>query len=57
MSFNKRIIPALSELIKMREQINNDADFLQRITGKGDCFIGPPESFSYLEEIRKELNK
>lgn len=57
MSFNKRIIPSLDTLVKMREEINNDEIFIERIFGKGDCFMGPKESFSYMDEIMKQLNK
>jgi hypothetical protein len=57
MSFNKRIIPSLDKLIEMREEINNDHNFLEKVYGKGDCFMGPKESFEYLEEIKNQLNK
>ena len=57
MSFNKRIIPALDKLVEMRGEIKNDEIFLERVFGKGDCFMGSKKSFNYLEEIRKQLNK
>jgi hypothetical protein len=57
MSFNKRIVPALDRLVEMREKINDDEAFLKMVFGKGDCFMGPAESFDYLNEIRNKLNK
>ena len=57
MSFNKRIVPSLDVLMKMRDETNDDDVFLKNVLGKGDCFIGPAESFNYLDEIINQLNK
>ena len=55
MSFNKRIIPDLDDLIKRRNEIGNDSLFLKEIIGKSDCIIGSEVSLNFIREMEKSL--
>ena len=55
MSFNKRILPDLDNLMKIREEIGNDRQFIKQIIGKSDCLMGSRESLNFIEEIEKSL--
>ena len=55
MSFNKKYLPELSELIKIRENYSSDAEFLENYLRKVDALMGPQESFEYLEKIKERV--
>ena len=45
MSFNKKYLPELSELIKVRETYSSDEEFLDIYFRKADAILGSQESF------------
>lgn len=51
MGFNKRYIPDLESLKKIRETMANDGRFLDIYLFKSDALIGSTESLKYLEEL------
>jgi len=53
MSFNKKYLPELPDLIKIRESYSSDEEFLDVFLRKVDAVMGSEESFRYLEEIKK----
>jgi hypothetical protein len=53
MSFNKKYLPDLPELIKVRETYSSDEEFLDIYFRKADAILGPQESFDYIHEMRK----
>ena len=58
MSFNKRYIPELPDLIKMREKHSSDEEFIlfiDNLNRKADALLGSPESFEYLREMREKI--
>ena len=55
MSFNKKYLPDLSDLIKIRESYSSDEEFLDSYLRKVDAIMGSQESFRYLEEIKKRV--
>jgi len=55
MSFNKRYLPELPELIKIREKYSSDKDFLSGYLGKIDAIMGSQESFEYLKKIKDRV--
>lgn len=55
MGFNKRYLPELDKLKKMRESFSSDSDFLYNVIGKSCVLIGPSDSMDYLNYIRKEI--
>ena len=55
MSFNKKYLPELPELIKIRENYSSDAEFLENYLRKVDALVGPQESFEYLEKIKERV--
>jgi hypothetical protein len=55
MSFNKKYLPELPALIKIRESYSSDEEFLDSYLRKVDAIMGSPESFRYLEEIKKRV--
>ena len=57
MGFHKRHIPNIERLKEIRTSCNNDEEFLDKIWGKADAFIGSRESISYLDEVYEELKK
>ncbi len=48
-------MPDLDNLMKIREEIGNDRQFLKQIIGKSDCLMGSRESLNFIEEIEKSL--
>jgi hypothetical protein len=56
MSFNKKYLPELPALIKIRESYSSDEEFLDSYLRKVDAIMGSQESFLYLEEIKKRVN-
>jgi hypothetical protein len=57
MSFNKKYLPELPVLIKIRESYSSDEEFLDSYLRKVDAIMGSPESFRYLEEIKKRVEE
>lgn len=57
MGFHKRHIPKLEELKKIRTSYSDDKEFLDRILGKADAFIGSKESMEYLDQVYEDLKK
>ena len=55
MSFNKKYLPDLPDLIKIRESYSSDEEFLDSYLRKVDVIMGSQESFRYLEEIKKRV--
>lgn len=58
MSFNKRYIPNLPDLIKMREKHSSDEEFIlfiDNLNRKADALLGSSESFEYLREMREKI--
>ena len=55
MSFNKRYLPELPDLIKIRESYSSDEEFLDVFLRKVDAVMGSEESFRYLDEIKKRV--
>ena len=55
MSFNKRYLPELPDLIKIRESYSSDQEFLDVFLRKVDAVMGSEESFRYLDEIKKRV--
>jgi hypothetical protein len=56
-SFNKKYLPELPALIKIRESYSSDEEFLDSYLRKVDAIMGSPESFRYLEEIKKRVEE
>ena len=57
MSFNKKYLPELPELIKVRETYSSDEEFLDRYFRKVDAILGSQESFDYIQEMRKKVEE
>jgi hypothetical protein len=57
MSFNKKYLPDLSDLIKVRETYSSDEEFLDIYFRKTDAILGSRESFDYIHEMRKRVEK
>jgi hypothetical protein len=57
MSFNKKYLPDLPDLIKIRESYSSDEEFLDSYLRKVDAIMGSQESFRYLEEIKKRVKE
>jgi len=55
MSFNKKYLPDLTDLIKIKESYSSDEEFLDSYLRKVDAIMGSQESFRYLEEIKKRV--
>lgn len=55
MSFNKKYLPELPNLIKIRESYSSDEEFLDVFLRKVDAVMGSEESFRYLDEIKKRV--
>ena len=60
MSFNKRYLPELSDLVKIRERYSSDEEFINFIDDyykKADALLGSSESFEYINEARKKIEE
>jgi hypothetical protein len=55
MSFNKKYLPELPDLIKIRASYSSDEEFLDVFLRKVDAVMGSEESFRYLDEIKKRV--
>ena len=57
MSFNKKYLPELPELIKVREKYSSDEEFLDLYFRKVDAILGSQESFEYIQKMRKKVEE
>lgn len=57
MSFNKKYLPDLDRLIKIREGYSSDEEFLDQYFRKVDAVIGPEDSFNYIKNLRKKVEE
>ena len=57
MSFNKKYLPELPKLIKIRETYSSDEEFLDQYFRKVDAILGSQESFEYIHEMRKKVEE
>jgi hypothetical protein len=57
MGFNRRHLPELEELKKIREKFETPKDFIKFIVGKSEVLTGPSESHRYLDEIWEDVKK
>jgi hypothetical protein len=57
MSFNKKYLPELPALIKVRENYSSDEEFLELYFRKVDAVFGSQESFDYIHEMRKRVEE
>ncbi len=55
MGFNKKYLPQVADLTKIREQMANDERFLDIYFYKPDAIIGSTESVQYLDELSKKI--
>jgi hypothetical protein len=55
MSFNKKYLPELPELVKIRESYSSDQEFLENYLRKVDALMGSQESFEYLDKIKQRV--
>lgn len=55
MSFNKKYLPDLQDLIKIREKYSTDEEFLDSYFRKVDAVIGPADSFEYIKKMRERV--
>jgi hypothetical protein len=54
MGFNKRYLPPIDDLAKIRHSYPRDNEFLRCYFFKVDAFIGPKESIDYLIMVNEE---
>jgi len=57
MSFNKKYLPELPELIKVRETYSSDEEFLDLYFRKVDAILGSQESFDLSPESIREYRE
>ena len=57
MSFNKKYLPELPELIKVRESYSSDEEFLEVYFRKVDAILGSSESFEYIQKMRERIEE
>lgn len=57
MSFNKKYLPEVEILKKIRSQFNSDKEFLESYFRKVDAVFGSDESFKYIDELKKKVNE
>jgi hypothetical protein len=55
MSFNKKYLPDLPDLIKIREKYSSDQEFLDSYFRKVDSVMGPSDSFEYINKMKERL--
>ena len=55
MSFNKRYLPDLPDLIKIREKYSSDREFLDSYFRKVDAVLGSKDSFDYINKMRERV--
>jgi hypothetical protein len=57
MSFNKRILPPVEDLIKIMADSKDDKEFIDRVVGKSDCIMGSQESMEMIRYIQERISK
>ena len=57
MGFNRRILPDVKIMEKIKESFPNDEEFLKHIYGKADAVEGSPESFEFINSIRNKIHE
>jgi hypothetical protein len=57
MSFNKKYLPELPALIKVRESYSSDEEFLESYFRKVDAVFGSQESFEYIQKMREKVEE
>jgi|688.fasta_scaffold1098881_2 hypothetical protein len=57
MSFNRRILPEVEKLVKMREKAQNDEEFIKSLYRGADALQGSTESFNYVAQVKYEIEK
>jgi hypothetical protein len=55
MGFNKKYLPPVADLIKIRERMASDERFLDIYFYKPDAIIGSTESVEYLDDLSKQI--
>lgn len=55
MGFNKKYLPPVADLIKIKERMANDERFLDIYFYKPDAIIGSTESVEYLDDLSKQI--
>lgn len=55
MGFNRRDLPDLNDLQKIRGRYTSDQEFLEKYLWKVDAISGPSESMNYIRELRKKV--
>jgi hypothetical protein len=55
MGFNKKFLPEVEDLKKMREKYADDREFLNRIFGNAEAFLGSVDSYEYLKKISDQI--
>jgi hypothetical protein len=55
MGFSKRYLPELDRLMEIRNEINDDREFLKYVVGKSDCLMGSTESLQMIRYIEEEI--
>jgi hypothetical protein len=56
MGFNKRFLPEVKELEKIRESMKSDSKFIRFFLQDPDAVIGSEDSLNYMRELEKKLN-
>lgn len=57
MSFNKKYLPELEKLVRIRESYSSDEEFLEEYFRKTDAVIGSPDSFEYIRQMRERIKQ
>lgn len=57
MGFNKRFLPEIEELEKIRESMGSDSKFVYFFLHKPDLVIGSDASFQYLRDLEQSLKE
>jgi hypothetical protein len=57
MGFNKRYLPELEDLKKIREKMGDDENFLKTYLYRPDAIFGSSGSFEYVKEVENSYNE
>jgi hypothetical protein len=55
MSFHKRHIPEIKDLMRIYEECADDKTFLDKVIGKADAVTGSLESMDFIEKIEEKV--
>ena len=55
MGFNRRILPDVKTMEKIKGSFSNDQEFLKHIYGKSDALEGSSESFEFIKNIENKI--